>query len=386
MNDRKYNKKAMIALGVGAACILIFVAVQNINLVVRALGWINNLFLPLTLGFGLAMIIDLPMKFFEKRLFRKSSNKWLKKLRKPLALILAIAIILTICVGVVVLVIPQLTEGTRVVFEAATEMLKIIKEMDGRQLGNLPFFGDLLMRTDRDRLLTSFAETLESHTGSLFDTALDAVSWLIDVLVNAFLAFILAIYIIFEKDKLKKQCKRFVRAWMPQKSADWIYHAAVVSVDIMRNFIAGQTIEAVILGVLCFVGMFILDLPYAAAISALVGVTALIPVVGCFVGIIVGVFMIYVVSPVKSLIFLIFLLILHQVEENAIYPKVMGKKVNLPSLWVMAAVIIGGRLSGATGMLLGVPITSIVYTLTKEATIRQEEKKRLHETTEQVFE
>ena len=242
------------------------------------------------------------------------------------------------------------------------------------------------MSTDRDRLLTSLFEMLESKTGSIFDTALDAVSWVIEVLVNAFLAFILAIYIIFEKDKLKKQCKRFVRAWMPQKSADWLYHAAVVSVDIMRNFIAGQTIEAVILGVLCFIGMFILGLPYAAAISALVGVTALIPVVGCFVGIIVGVFMIYVVDPMKSLIFLIFLLILHQVEENAIYPKVMGKKVSLPSLWVMAAVIIGGRLSGATGMLLGVPITSIVYTLTQEATLKKEAQKHLHENVDQTFE
>ena len=385
MNDRKYNKKAMIALGVGATCILIFVAVQNIDLVAQALGWLNNLFLPLTLGFGLAMIIDLPMKFFEKRLFRKSTNKWLQKLRKPIALITSIAIIFTICIGVVVLVIPQLTEGTRVVFDAATEMMKIIKEMDGRQLEKLPF-GSLLISTDRDRLLNSLFETLESKTGTIFDTALDAVSWVIDVLVNAFIAFILAIYIIFEKDKLKKQCKRFVRAWMPQKSADWLYHAAVVSIDIMRNFIAGQTIEAVILGVLCFLGMVILDLPYAAAISALVGVTALIPVVGCFVGIIVGVFMIYVVSPVKSLIFLIFLLILHQVEENAIYPKVMGKKVNLPSLWVMAAVIIGGRLSGATGMLLGVPVTSIVYTLTKEATLKKEAQKRLHENTDQAFE
>ena len=385
MNDKKYNRKAMISLGVGAACILIFVAVQNIDLVVQALGWLNNLFLPLTLGFGLAMIIDLPMKFFEKRFFRKSTNKWVQKLRKPVALITSIAIIFTICIGVVVLVIPQLTEGTKVVFESASEMMKIIKEMDGRQLEKLPF-GTLLMSTDRDRLLTSLFEMLESKTGSIFDTALDAVSWVIEVLVNAFLAFILAIYIIFEKDKLKKQCKRFVRAWMPQKSADWLYHAAVVSVDIMRNFIAGQTIEAVILGVLCFIGMFILGLPYAAAISALVGVTALIPVVGCFVGIIVGVFMIYVVDPMKSLIFLIFLLILHQVEENAIYPKVMGKKVSLPSLWVMAAVIIGGRLSGATGMLLGVPITSIVYTLTKEATLKKEAQKHLHENVDQTFE
>ena len=385
MKDIKSNKKAMAAIFVGAVCILLFLAVQNLDVIAKAIGWLSNLFLPLTVGFCLAMIIDLPMQFFERKLLKKCTKAWAAKLRKPLALVVSLAIVISVIVGITMLIIPQLSEAVRVVFSSVNELKNLIAETDGRLLEKLPF-GDMLMRTDREMLIDTILEYMGGNSDYLLDTAIDTISLVVNLAIDGFVSVILAIYIIFEKKKFKKDAKRLIYAWLPEKAASWIIHAVHISVDISRNFIVGQTIEAIILGGLCGIGMFILDLPYAAAIGALVGVTALIPVVGCFVGIIVGVFMIFVVDPMKSLIFLIFLLILHQFEENVIYPKVMGKKVSLPSLWVMAAVIIGGRLAGATGMLFGVPITSIAYTLLKEATIKREEKKRLKENAEQVFE
>lgn len=183
-----------------------------------------------------------------------------------------------------------------------------------------------------------------------------------------------AIYILFSKEKLKSQSKRLIRAWLPESFGKWLIHASSVASVNFRNFISGQTLEAIILGVLCMVGMMILRIPYAPMVGALVGVTALIPVVGGFIGAIVGAFMIVTVSPIKALIFIVFLLILQQLEGDLFYPKVMGSRVNLPAIWIMAAVTIGGELAGPVGMLLSVPMASTAYVLIKEATLNRERR------------
>lgn len=168
--------------------------------------------------------------------------------------------------------------------------------------------------------------------------------------------------------------RRLIHAWLPEKTGISLIHIVSVCNVSFRNFIAGQATEAIILGTLCTIGMLILRLPYAPMVGALVGVTALITIVGAYIGAITGAFLILTVSPLKAFVFIIFLIILQQIEGNLIYPRVVGSRVNLPAMWVLAAVTVGGNLSGPVGMLLGVPAASAVYELLKEATSKRELK------------
>ena len=174
-----------------------------------------------------------------------------------------------------------------------------------------------------------------------------------------------------------------MKAWLPEKANTRISHITNVFVKVFKHFITGQTLEAIILGTLCMIGMAILRIPYAPMIGALVGVCALIPIVGAFVGTIVGAIMIVTVEPFKALIFIIFILVLQQIEGNLIYPRVVGSKINLPAMWVLAAVSVGGSLAGPVGMLLGVPTASAIYALIKEATENKEKQVKIQQNIEE---
>ena len=191
-----------------------------------------------------------------------------------------------------------------------------------------------------------------------------------------------SIYILANKEKLKRQISRLIRVWLPKKFGEWSIHVASVCGRNFKLFVAGQTTEAIILGTLCAIGMLILRIPYAPMIGALVGVTALIPYVGAWIATLIGAFMILTVNPFKALVFVIFLLTLQQIEGNAIYPKVVGAKINLPAMWVLAAITVGGNLGGPIGMLLGVPAAASAYALLKEATDKREAVQKQASTTE----
>ena len=212
-------------------------------------------------------------------------------------------------------------------------------------------------------------------SNTLINTMISALGSFAGSLIDFIVALVFSIYILTNKEKLKKQILRFIHVWLPNSAVNMIVHVSSVCGKTFHQFIIGQVTEAIILGSLCTIGMLILRLPYAPMIGSLVGVTALIPYVGAYIGAIVGVFMLLTVNPLKALIFLIFLLILQQVEGNAIYPKVVGAKINLPSMWVLAAITVGGNLAGPIGMLIGVPVASAAYVLLREATYKRELKK-----------
>ena len=223
-------------------------------------------------------------------------------------------------------------------------------------------------------LKTQMEEWFKSQSGTFVNQAVGAASSFAGSLVTFFIGLVFAIYILSGKEKLKQQVCRLIHVWLPEKFGETLIHVSSVCSKTFRLFIAGQATEAIILGTLCMIGMAILRIPYAPMVGALVGVTALIPVVGAFVGTIVGAIMILTVDPFKAVVFVIFLLILQQIEGNMIYPKVVGSKIKLPAIWVLAAVTIGGNLGGPIGMLLGVPAASAAYALIKEATAKRENK------------
>lgn len=370
----KRKKLALWVIGVAGACILLFLGVQNIDKVAGACKWLFRLISPLLLGVAIAMILNVPMLFFERLLWPKAKKKVAQKLRRPLAFAISLLVIFGILVGVIWLIIPELINAVTVLIQTGLEFAKQLSGMDESQIAELPL-GGLLLSTDWSGILQSMQDWLKNEGGNLMNTAFGTISSVIGGLVDFFIAVVFATYILFTKDRLKNQACRLVRAWMPQRGGEWLIHASTVAAENFRNFVSGQSLEAVILGTLCLIGMLIFRIPYAPMVSVLVGVTALVPVVGAFIGAGVGGFIILTESPVKALIFIVFIIVLQQLEGNLIYPRVMGKRVNLPGMWILAAVTLGGGIAGPLGMLLSVPIASTAYVLIKEATAAREQQK-----------
>lgn len=372
---KKRRELSLWIIGTITACILIFLAVQNIDFVVSTVKRALQLMSPLIIGFAFALIFNVPMRFFEDK-FRAACKKPQHfKLCRPTAFIISVFVIFGIFVGVVWLVIPELADAFGIIISGLVSFVDKLSTMSPQQFEQLPF-GKLFLGVDWDGVWSSLQDWVKSEGGNIVNTAFGSISSIVGGIFDFVIAFIFSIYIIFSKDTLKAQFCRLIRAWLPRGTGEWLIHASAVASLTFRNFVSGQSLEAVILGVLCLLGMLILDMPYAPMVGALVGITALIPVVGAFIGAAVGAFMILTVEPIKALIFLVFLVILQQIEGNVIYPKVMSSRVNLPGLWILAAVTVGGGLAGPLGMLLGVPVASTAYVLLKEATETRELRKQ----------
>lgn len=371
VTPEKRKKLTRWFISIATACILIFLGVQNIGVVANAVSWVTGLIMPLILGAAIALILNVPMRFFESHILSKTKKKGLQKLRRPLSFLISLVLIISVLAGVIWLVIPELVDAVKVIVQGIINFVNKLSAMDEAELAELPL-SNILLNTDWDKLLDSLQTWLKNQSGAIVNTAVDTIGSLVGGIFDFFISFVFAIYMLFSKDKLKAQVKRLVRVWFPKNFGEWSIHAVSVAKINFRNFISGQSLEAVILGVLCMVGMWIFGFPYAPMVGALVGVTALIPVVGGFIGAGVGAFMILTVDPIKAVLFLVFIIVLQQLEGNLIYPKVMGSRVNLPGMWILAAVTIGGGIAGPVGMLLSVPIASTAYVLFKEATDKKE--------------
>lgn len=379
MNDKKNKMKEIIKhyekwiVGIAVICILFYLGISSFGSVKNTVSWFFGLFTPLTVGLFIALILNVPMRFFESILWKRATSKALIKLRRPAAFTLSLVLILGIITGVVVLVLPEIVDAVKLVGQTGIEIAHDLADLkNSEDFDSLPF-GGILSRINWDAIAANAEKWLKEQSGTIVNGAMDTVVSLVGGIVDAVFAVIFSIYILFCKETLKSQAKRLIRAWLPQKSGSYFIHTCSVANGVFRNFVAGQTIEAFILGSLCAIGMLILRIPYAPMVGALVGVCALIPVVGAFVAGGVGAFMIFTESPVKALVFIIFLIILQQLEGNLIYPRVVGSQVQLPAIWVLAAVTVGGALAGPMGILLGIPLASTAYVLIREATQNREQ-------------
>lgn len=333
--------------------------------------------LPLIIGAAVAYPLDILTSFFERHLLSKSENKLIVRTRRGLSVALALLSLVSIVAVIIALVVPQLTKCIKMLIDEIPDALTFIVA----QLDKFEFVPDdiigFLSGIDWQSKITSIISTVTSGVGSVMNVVISTVSTVVSGVTTTVLAVIFAIYVLLSKDKLLKQLKTLIKHYLPEKITEKVYYISSVANDSFHKFIVAQCTEAVILGALCTLGMFILRLPYAAMIGAVTVVTAFIPVVGALLGGAIGAFLILMESPVKALIFIVFIVLLQQIEGDLIYPKVVGNSMGLPSIWVLAAVTVGAGMFGVLGMLLSVPAASTVYRLIKNDVVRKDELARI---------
>ena len=324
---------------------------------------------PLILGICVAFIVNILMSCYEKWFFPSKKSGFVAKIRRPLCMIGAFATAILVLALAIWLVVPQLSDCIQIIISFLMQIPQYMKEfiVKAQDWDFIPrSVLDYLAGIDWESRITSLVSWLSSGVGDVVNTLAKTIMSIVSGVITTIIGLIFSIYLLLDKDNLKRQFKKLFENYLPEKTCGKLFYIFRIFKDSFKKFIVGQLTEAVILGVLCILGMLIFGLPYATMIGTLVGFTALIPIAGAYIGAATGALMILTVSPAKALGFLIFILILQQLEGNIIYPRVVGSSIGLPGIWVLAAVTIGGGCFGIPGMLIGVPLTSAIYRIIRE--------------------
>ena len=328
---------------------------------------------PFVLGAAIAFIMNVPMRALARHLtfVRKDG------LRRTLAIILTFVMIVLVIAGVILLLIPQITETIQALIPKLTDFfLRVEKHLldflnENPQLLEWVSSTTGLQSFDWSGLIQKAVTMLKNSVSVIATGAFSAVGGVTSALVNIVIGLVFSLYCLARKEILARQGRRILYAFLPERFCDESIRVMRLTNSTFSNFISGQCLEALILGCLFAVAMAILKLPFIPLISVLIAITALVPIVGAFVGCILGTFFILVNDPLQALIFVAMFLVLQQIEGNLIYPKVVGTSIGLPGMWVLVAVTIGGDLMGIAGMLIMIPISSVLYTLLREFTSKR---------------
>ena len=412
----KENTKQIIKIVVIA--IVLLVALLNIEPVWNVCKTFLSILSPFICGLAIAFILNIFMRFYEEKLFKtkkkrknnskeitqseknnqsnnimtKASNNVINKTnlekenkqnkdnkngKRVVSIALSIITIVAVVTIIMLLIIPQFVEIIKNLIINMPTYLESLKDWAIDLTQRVPEINNFIQNIQIDT--ETLKNGLMNISKGVLDVTINQVSGLVSGIVNFFIAIVFAVYILANKEGLKVQAKEFIYARIPEERADYILKVSRLARDSFRSFLTGQAKEAVILGVLCTLGMLILGIPYAGPVGALTALTAFIPIVGAFIGGFVGAVLIVAIDPIKALIFIIFIIVLQQIEGNLIYPHVVGKNIGLPSIWVLVAITIGGSLFGIMGMVIGLPILSIIYAIVTENTNKKLQEKGLKE-------
>ena len=364
---------------------LLVVALWKFDVVLDVLKTIGQIIFPFILGGAIVFVINVPMSFLEKKIFEniKKENKAARKLARPVSLLLTIVLVVGVIALVMIGVIPQLTKTMGSLMINITDFIPQIKIWirdffhDNREIMKLVD----QVQFNPDQAIRWGISLLGNGAGNMMNTTMSAVGSVVSGLATFFIAFSFACYVLFQKEKLHVQIRKVLFAFLPKQKADAFLKVCSLTYRTFANFLTGQCLEAVILGCMFVVTLSILRMPYALLIGVLIAFTALIPIFGAFIGCAVGSFLIFMVSPKQAIIFIIVFLVLQQIEGNLIYPHVVGESVGLPSIWVLAAVTIGGNLMGIVGMLVFIPLLSVVYTIFRKVVYQRLKKRHIKQVT-----
>ena len=374
------NKKTLRNLFlVAAGCIVLYWLLHETERLASVLGAAWGIISPFVVGAAIAFILNVPMRAIERGL------KGIKKagLRRGLALVLTVLAVLLVLTGVVYLLIPQLAETVESIVATLPGFFNNLQTKIGDYLAENPELMDWLVEnTDYANinwsdLIQKAVSLVSNSVSSIVDKAFHAVITLGNGVFDAVLSTVFAIYCLGRKEILAGQGRRILYAFLPEKIGDETVRIARMTNSTFSNFISGQCVEALILGAMFAITMPIFKMPYVPLVSAIISVTALVPIVGAFVGCAVGAFFILVLDPAMAFWFVVLFLVLQQIEGNLIYPRVVGTSIGLPGMWVLVAVALGGDLMGVGGMLLMIPLASVLYALTREITNKRLENRQI---------
>lgn len=358
MVDKKYLK-------IGFTIFLFYLVIYYWSGISGVIGIAVGAAVPLFVGIAIAYVINILMCFYEKRYFPKSEKKFVKKTRRPFCILLSMVTIAAIVLAVIVVVIPEFLSSIELLL---AEVPKALNKAYAWFINNeeiKPYLDPATLNTQIDwqKTVKDVLDVVIAGAGGVMNSAINIATSLFSFAAQSVIGFIFAMYLLFNKEKVMAQLDKLLKVYVKDKIRDKIMYVATVANSTFKSFIVGQCTEAVILGLLCSIGMMIFRFPYAGMTGAVIGITALIPVAGAYIGAGVGAFMICTSSPMKAILFIVYIIILQQLEGNLIYPKVVGTSIGLPGMWVLAAVTIGGGLLGITGMLFGVPCAAVIYKL-----------------------
>ncbi len=364
--DRKNIRRILAIIIIS---IIIYLGLNNISAVLGSLQKGIRIGMPLLLGAALAYILNVPMKLIERLFFPRSQKPLVIRIRRPLAILITYLLFFAVLFLVLFLLIPQLVKTVSILSAAIPVAYLGIEKWVIEKAQEIPQLQEWLgmIKLDWQSIGNSLVEFLKSGSSVLLSSTVYILKSLFSGTLTFVLALVFSIYALAGKEKLRAQVERTLKAFLPGKKAERTLEIGALIHRTFTGFVTGQLTEAAILGFLCFIGMLVLGFPFAPMISVLFSIFTLIPLIGPVIGAGIGALMIFTISPVKAFWFIVFIIVLQQVEGNLIYPRVVGRSVGLPPMWVLAIVTIGGGLLGITGILLAVPLASVLYTLFREA-------------------
>lgn len=367
--DSRNIKKILLLI---TFTVFLFWGLTNYTILFGVARKVFDVVLPFILGLSIAFILAVllrPVEHLWDLVWKKKNRGRVLRVKRPVCLLLTVGFVAGIIFILLFMVVPEIIRTAGTIAEempgyiaSLQERWKVIAEKFRLTSAELPKF-----ELDKEKIVASIVEFAQKGGASFFTKAFGMTASFFSGIFSLTMGIVFALYVLLQKEKLAAQFKKLMRAFLPEKRVEALLDVAGVSNRVFSNFVKGQLTEAAIIGILCFIGMRIFSFPFATAISALVGFTALIPIFGAFIGTGVGAFLILIDNPKKALFFIIFILVLQQLEGDLIYPRVVGNSVGLPGIWVFSAVAIGGSLFGIIGILLSVPICSVLYTLLQRA-------------------
>lgn len=382
MNKIEIDYKKTLKLIIIA--IITYWILNHYQIVLSLLSKLLSVMMPFIIGCMIAFVLNVLMIRIEKLLSKVIVGPKLKTFKRVLSILGSIVLVVGVVAIIITLIIPELASAIKVIGLSLPEVVDNLQSWIDHHDTYLPQLEKLINQIDIESMGNELSKFAKTGFSGMLDSTIDALTVVVSGIVNFVLGFVFAIYILMSKESLKKQAKRLINAYLPSKVANNIFEVARLSRTTFSNFIIGQTVEAFILGALCTIGMVVLGLPYAPMVGSLVGITAFIPIIGAFIGGAIGAFMIFTVDYMQAFIFIIFLIVLQQLEGDLIYPRVVGSTIGLPSIWVLFAVTVGGSLWGITGVLLGVPVVSVIYSLIKIQVRNKEKRIRVKENVEVI--